>query len=256
MKTRVIGCAVAILMSAAASRAQEPTFQGTWKLNESKSQLTGVTVTIDKKPSGLLHFDAQGFAYDFDLEGKEHPLPDGSTTAWKQVNPTTWESTNRANGKVISTARVIVKGDTQEVTIRSMKADGTSSDMTLNLARVSGGPGLLGKWKSTDVKGAPAALQLSLDGTAGIRVEYPEMQMSCTGKFDGKDHPAMVAGAAIKQTIAFERQGPNAFKMITKIDGKPYYTEVLTLSADGKTLTDEGMPVAVNEPSKAVYERQ
>jgi hypothetical protein len=31
---------------------------------------------------------------------------------------------------------------------------------------------------------------------------------------------------------------------------------VLTLSADGKTLTDEGNPVAVKEPVKAVYEKQ
>jgi hypothetical protein len=30
----------------------------------------------------------------------------------------------------------------------------------------------------------------------------------------------------------------------------------VTLSADGKILTDEGNPVAVKEPMKAVYERQ
>jgi len=35
-----------------------------------------------------------------------------------------------------------------------------------------------------------------------------------------------------------------------------FYTDVFTLSADGKTLVDDGLPVAANEPSKAVYERQ
>jgi hypothetical protein len=60
----------------------------------------------------------------------------------------------------------------------------------------------------------------------------------------------------VKQTFAFERQGAKAFKMTTKLDGKPLYTDVFILSADGKTLTDEGMPAAANEPSKLVYERQ
>ena len=44
--------------------------------------------------------------------------------------------------------------------------------------------------------------------------------------------------------------------MTTKPNGKPFYVEVLTLSADGKTLTDEANPVAVKEPTKAVYEKQ
>ncbi len=257
MRTRVIGCAVAILMcGAGASWAQAPAFGGTWRLNVAKSQLTGQTVSFEKKPDGLIHFDSQGFSYDFDLEGKEHPTPDGGTTAWKQVNSTTWDSTSRVNGKVVSTYRSVVKGDALGVTIRMLKADGTSSDMNVNLTRVSGGPGLMGKWKSTEVKGVPSTLEVSVDGKTGITLKYPDMQMSCTGAFDGKDHPMVVAGTAIKQTLAFERQGANAFKMTTKIDGKPYYTDVLTLSADGKTLTDEGMPVATNEPSKAVYERQ
>src|SRR4051812_46483718 len=102
MRARMIGCAAAILTFTAGSLwAQAPSFDGTWKLNIAKSQLTGQTVTFEKKPNGLLHFDSQGFAYDFDLEGKEHPTPDGGTTAWTQVNPTTLETTNRANGKVI-----------------------------------------------------------------------------------------------------------------------------------------------------------
>jgi hypothetical protein len=42
----------------------------------------------------------------------------------------------------------------------------------------------------------------------------------------------------------------------TKIAGKPYYVDVYTLSADGRTLTDDGNPVSMNEPIKAVYERQ
>lgn len=257
MRLRVIGCGIAIVVAiAAASLAQAPTFSGTWKLNVAKSQLTSQTVTFEKKPNGLIHFDSQGYTYDFDLEGKEHPLPDGGTTAWRQVDPATWETTNRANGKVIVTYRSVVKGDSMELVMAMPKADGTSTDMTSNWTRLSGGPGLLGKWRSTQVNGAAPTMELSVNGTNGIAIKMPEVQMECTGKFDGKDYPVNLAGAAVKQTLAFERRGPASFKMTTKIDGKPFYTDVFTLSADGKTLVDEGLPVSVSEPSKAIYERQ
>ena len=49
----------------------------------------------------------------------------------------------------------------------------------------------------------------------------------------------------MKQTLAFEKTGANAIKMTTKLNGKPFYVDVLTLSADGKTLTDEGTPSPV-----------
>jgi hypothetical protein len=257
MRNRVIACGVAVLMTVAAlASAQEPTFTGTWKLNVAKSQLSGQTVTFQKKPDGLIHFDSQGFAYDFTLDGKEHPTPDGGTTAWREVNPTTWEATNRANGKVIATYRSVLNGDSLTLLMQMKKPDGTSSDLTSKWTRVSGGPGFLGTWKSTEVKGAAPIMELSVQGTTGITIKAPEVQMSCTGSFDGKDYPIMIGGAAVKQTIAFERLAPMSFKMTTKLDGKPYYVETLTLSADGKTLVDEAVPVSANEPSKAVYERQ
>ena len=208
MTNRMIGCAVAVVMAVAASAAaQEPTFSGTWKLNMAKSQLTGQTVKFEKKPDGLIHFDSQGFAYDFDLEGKEHPMPDGSTTAWKQVNPTTWDATQRANGKVIGTYHSVLSGDSLALVFRMQKPDGTSSDMTSNWTRVSGGPGFFGTWKSTEVKGAAPGLEVALQGPTGITFKVPDAQMACTGSFDGKDYPVAMAGKAIKQTFAFERQG-------------------------------------------------
>ena len=36
--------------------------------------------------------------------------------------------------------------------------------------------------------------------------------------------------------------------MTTKLNGKPFYIDVLTLSVDGETLTDDGNPVSANEP--------
>jgi hypothetical protein len=52
-----------------------------------------------------MHFESQGYAYDFDLDGKEYPMPDGGTIAYRAANPTTWESTYRLEGTVLVTLR-------------------------------------------------------------------------------------------------------------------------------------------------------
>ena len=96
-------------MSTSNQAAAQPSFAGTWKLNLAKSQLTGQTISVEKTASGLMHFDSQGFEYDFDLSGKEFPTPDGGTTSWREVSPTIWEATNKINGRVIATYRLTLR---------------------------------------------------------------------------------------------------------------------------------------------------
>ena len=255
-KLRFVFALFVALVSASNQATAQPSFAGTWKLNLAKSELTGQTVSIEKASSGVMHFDSQGFGYDFDLSGKEFPTPDGGTSSWREVNPTTWEATNKINGKVIATYRLTLNGDTLNAVMKATKPEGGTVEQSSAWTRVSGGPGLFGKWKSTEVKGAPLTMEIALEGTNGITVKYPEFQIACKGSFDGKDYPLTGAGANLKQTVAFEKTGANSIKLTTKLNGKPYYVEVLTLSADGKTLTDDANPVSVKEPTKAVYEKQ
>jgi hypothetical protein len=139
--------------------------------------------------------------------------------------------------------------------MKATKPEGGTVEQTSTWNRVSGGPGFLGKWKSSEFKGAATTMEIALDGANGITVKYPEFQVECKGSFDGKDYTLTGAGANLKQTLAFEKTGANAIKLTTKLAGKPFYVDVLTLSADGKTITDEGNPVAVKEPVKVIYER-
>ena len=236
--------------------AAGPSFSGTWKLNMAKSQLTGQTATIEKTASGRMHFDGEGFGYDFDLTGKEYPTPDGGTTAWRAANPTTWDVTNRMKGKVTVTFRLSLAGDSMNTVVKLTKPDGSVTEQSGTMTRVSGGPGFLGKWKSTEVKGSPNSIVIATEGQNGITMTIPEGQAVCKGSFDGKDCLVSLAGEPSRQTLSFEKTGANAFKMTTKVNGKPFYIDVFTVSADGKTLTDEGNAVSVNEPIKGLYERQ
>jgi hypothetical protein len=240
----VVPVALVAFASASMVAAAGPSFAGTWNLNYAKSQLTGQTATISKSASGGLHFDSGGWAYDFDLNGKEYPTPDGRTVACRAVNATTWEITGRMKGKVLATYQQTVNGDLLTSVADLVKPDGSVTKQTSTSTRISGGPGFLGTWKSTEVKGAPTSIEITIEGQNGITLKTPEGQTVCKGSFDGKDYPLSEFGVVSKETLAFVRTGANAFKVTTKLNGKPFYIDVYTLSADGKTLTDDGNAVS------------
>ncbi len=242
--------------SASILAADEPSFSGSWKLDLTKSQLQGQTMTLEKTASGLIHFDSEGFGYDFDLKGTQYPTPDGGTIAWVETTPTSWEATNWANGKVIGTYSMSLSGDSVTATMKLKKADGSTVEQSTTSTRVSGGPGFLGKWKSTEVKGAPTSVEIAIKGRNRITIKYPEFQQVCKARFNGKDYPVTEGGHVSKFTLAFENTGPSTMKITTKLNGAPFYVDVLTLSSDGQTVTDDGNAVSVDEPVKLVYERQ
>jgi hypothetical protein len=256
MKNRIIWTVLLVLSSISILTAEEPSFSGTWKLNMKKGQLNGQTYTLENMASGLLHIDFGGFAYDFDLKGNQYPTPDGGTTSCLETTPTTREGTNRMNGKVVSTYSLSLNGDSISWAGRLIKADGSIVEQSGTSTRVSGGPEFLGKWKQTDVKGTPTSMEIAIKGEKGITIKYPESQSECTGSIDMKDYPLREAERVSKITLAFESTGTNTMKITTKLSGKPFFIDVLTLSPDGQTLTDDGNTVSVDEPVKAVYERQ
>jgi hypothetical protein len=235
--------------------AADAPYLGKWKLNPAKSQLTGETTSIEQTADGGIRLVNPETSNDFKPDGKEYPTPSGSTIAWKEVSPNNFEVTIRTNGQVVANIRLVLKGDTLAQTAHRKKADGGTSESTVKLARVSGGPGIFGKWKTTDVKAA-ATLDLVSNGADGLTFKYPDSGDACAGKFDGNDYPVTGPQAAGKTAYTFKKTGPNSFEMTEKLAGKAIYVDTFTLSPDGKTLTDDGTPVSAKEPTKAVYDRQ
>jgi hypothetical protein len=236
--------------------AAGPNFGGTWKLNLAKSQLSGPVYTFDKKPSGVMHYSGGGFEADFDLAGKEYTMPSGMEVVGKELTPTSWELTFRMSGKVVSKSRLSVSGDSLMWVSDIMNPAGKAVQQTSTDTRVSGGPGFFGKWKSGDLKGASTTLQIATEGATAITIQIPEFQQVVKGSFDGKDYPVTQAGQSTKFTNSFTKTGSNTFKVTTKLNGKLFGDDVYTISADDKTLIDEGTATATNEKTKSVFERQ
>ena len=234
-------------------------YAGKWKINLAQSDFGETTVTIAQTGSGQMQYTADGQSYTFRMDGNDYPALFGQTAAWKQINKTTWETNIKLNEKVVSTttSKLSADGATLTMEVTGPKPGGGSFDDTIVLQRVSGGPGLPGKWKTKNVKiSAPPIIEIAASGQDGLTLSIADFQATCEAKFDGKDYPFTGPTIPAGMTLAIQKAGPLSFEMTQKQNGKALYQDTLAVSADGKTLTDTGSAVGVSEKYTAVYDRQ
>ena len=238
--------------------AVDSPFVGKWKLNTAKSKFTGLTTTYEALPTGEMQVTSEGQSSKFKVDGKEYPATFGAGATWKQIDPTTWETTYRFNGAVLSvdTTHISADGKTMTVTSKGTKPNGEAFNDSATLQRTSGGPGLTGQWKSTEVKSSTEMWEITPNGDDGLTMKIVDFNAVCTMKFDGKDYP--VTGPTVPKnfTLAVRKTGPRSLEMTENMDGKAVFVDSFTVSADGKTLTDEGVPTGTTEKIKAVYDKQ
>jgi len=142
MKARTIILTVMVCMVAAAVCFASDPNMGTWKLNEAKSKIDpgmpkntavvyeaagdNVKVTVDGVgPDGKPTHNEWTGAFD----GKDYPLagdPAADMRSYKRVNDHTLDLTNKKDGKVTTTGRIVVSADgkTRTVNSRSMDSNG------------------------------------------------------------------------------------------------------------------------------------
>jgi hypothetical protein len=255
----IVPVAVLLGMGATMLWAGDPPYAGTWKLNPAKSDFGETTVTYEEMGGGELKFTGDGQSYTFKADGKDYPTPWGNSSAWKAIDANSWEYTSKTNDKVVSTATLKLAADGKTLTVdaKNLKATGETSNDTAIYERLSGKSGLAGKWKTKNLKiGSPGTLTITPSGADGLTLTFVEEKGTCSAKFDGKEHPATGPIWPSGWTCAIAKNGPTAFDVTWKKDGKVMYKDTFTPSADGKTLTDLSGAPATTEKVKAVYDRQ
>ena len=243
----------------AAVAAADPPYVGKWKMNLAKSDFGQTTTTYEQLPSGEMQATQAGESYKFRPDGKDYPAIFGSTAAWKPLGANSWETTWKLNGKVLTTDTLTLSADGKTLTVntKGKKPNGETIDDTTVAARVSGGPGLAGKWQTKNLKSAaPSVLELASAAPDGLVFKIVDMDLTCNGKFDGKDHPCTGPTLAPGWTTSFVSAGPRALNMTVKNNGKVIFKLSYSVSADGKTLTEDGTATGPNEKTKVVYDRQ
>jgi len=248
-----------VLSAAAVMAAADLPYAGKWKMNPAKSDFGETTVTITNLGSGEMQFLGDGQSYNFKVDGNDYPSFYGQTAAWKQLDANTWQITEKLNGKVLTTDtdKLSADGKTLTFNMKGPKPEGGTMDETMVFQRVSGGPGLAGKWKAKNFKSSsPETMELAASGNDGLKLTVLDFDLTCDAKFDGKDYPCTGPTIAQGWTMSVKKSGERAVEIVDKMNGKPLYQVTMTVSPDGKTLTETGGAVGVNEKFKAVYDRQ
>jgi hypothetical protein len=241
-----------------APAAEQATYLGKWKMNVAKSDFGESTITYEQTPAKEFKVTADGESRTFKMDGKDYPSFDGRTVAWKQVDERTWQSTHKLEGKTLwmRTTQLSQDGKTLRVDLKGTNPDGTPISDTTTYQRVSGGPGLAGKWKTKNVQMTAGEIELTPQGTDGIVWSDPSRGSTTTARFDGKDYPSTGKTYGPGFTLALKKAGPAGFESTVKYQGQPLYVARWAVSADGKTLTETGEAVQAGEKYKVVYERQ
>jgi len=239
--------------------AADAPYAGTWKMNLAKSDFGESTITYEQLPGGGMKATMDGQSYSFKTDGKDTMTPWGMTAAWKAIDANTWETIEKTNGKVTSTNTLKLSPDGGTLTLdaRRVKAGGGTSNDSMSFQRVSGGPGLAGKWKTRNLKSSsPETMSLTPKGSDGLTISYGNIGAACDARFDGKDYPATGPVWPAGWTCAIAKTGANGLDLTWKKDGKAMYKSTMAVSSDGKTLTEASSAVNVNEKIKVVYDRQ
>jgi hypothetical protein len=146
MKTKtILFTAVLCFLAAMAFAADNPNM-GTWKLNEAKSKIPAgapknttvvyeaagdsIKVTVDGvdgmgKPT---HNEWTG-----KFDGKDYPLtgdPAADTRSYKKINGNTTELTNKKDGKVTATGKIVISSDGKSRTVTVTGMDPKGKKMT------------------------------------------------------------------------------------------------------------------------------
>ena len=240
----------------AAANAGDMPFAGKWKVNVAKSDFGQITVTIESLPGGEWQSSAFGITAKYKMDGQDYPDGMGGTVSWKVVDGNTWESVEKANGKVTETDMFKLSADGKTLTqvSKTIKADGGSIDGTTVFSRASSGTGLAGKWKTRNVSGGSGTVEYVASGSHGLIYKDLDQGMTCEAKLDGKDYPCTGPMVPPGFTVAMKRSG-RTLDFTVKKDGKAFFTASATVAADGKSMTEIGAPAAGGDKFKIVYDR-
>ena len=235
-------------------------FVGTWKVNASKSDISGDKLAIKRLANDEMQLDTAGMSYKFKVDGKPYEAFFTAMAAWKQVDKNTWQVENTGGGKLLWTDTLVVSPDGKTLTMKSkgVRPNGQSFEDTQTYARGSG-EGLVGDWqgKSFNVESV-AIIKFDANGADGLTLSMPGIDASVQAKFDKQDYPVKGPLIAPQYTATLTKVDERTIRYDEKQAGKPSFVRGFQVSGDGKTMTMTITPASPGSSllAKIVYDRQ
>jgi len=251
-------CAAVALGAAAVPCLAASPWDGTWKLNEAKSHMTGETMTITEA-GGMYTMNDGAVSFKFACDGKDYTVLADRTLSCTGSGHS-FTDTHKIAGKVISTTKMEISADGKTMTevTTGTQPDGTAFTSHETDIRVGGaGTGLAGVWKDTkNSSSVPALVSLKVhDGM--LRYEDVGYKDVSDAKLDGTPGPITGGRTPPGLMISNKAKGTNAVESVVTLNGKELGHDIMTISADGKTYTDvTWAPGKESEKRTYLYEKQ
>jgi hypothetical protein len=256
-----LSCALvcAILMVALGCSRVSPSWNGTWKLNPSKSSIPGPSFSITISAEGEYHTDNGTSSEIFRCDGKEYPTSPNRTISCVQTRASAIDTTSKENGAKVTTAHWELSSDGKMLTIKgtSTQADGSVKPRQTTYSRTSGpSSSFAGGWTNTKRLESRPDLVLTLNGQT-LHIAFSDGEHFMESPLDGSD--ATMHGPGVPQglTMAIRSSSPREFRTLKKMSGQIVNEGSMRLSADGRVLVEEYWnPNRPDEKATLVYEKQ
>lgn len=247
-----------LALAALACAAAEPAYLGTWVPDESRTDVSNVTIQYEPVDSITYQVTVDGQTFTMRTDGVETESPWGGTMAVQAIDSLSWVSVMRVDGNVIGIDTMWLSADGSTITSRGHRTGPDGADMVSEMAmrRVSGGPGLAGTWQASDMSGSMLGnLSITSAGDSGLEIHFASLQATCAPAFGGGDATATSPMFDGTWTCAVAEREDGGLTLTWKRSGEPRYISEYTVSANGDTLTEVSTAAEVNEPVTVVYTR-
>lgn len=260
MRMRLWSAAAIVLLAATSTAlAADSPWAGKWKMDPAQSKLTGETIHFASTGDGGMTITAEGHTTKFKMDGNPYNSWSGAEERWKKLDDNTVEEQIKQNGVDVAkvTWTISQDGKALKVEAKGTNPDGSSFDDTDAYTRVSGTKGLTGSWKNTKTNVShPGVWNIAQKGPDELEWNIEEIKGKLDATLDGKDHAPDGPTVPKGLTIAVMRVSPKVLKVTSKMHGEVTGHSTMTLSADGKKITDVDVAPKTGETTTSIWVKQ
>jgi len=221
------------------SAATDP-FVGKWKLNQSKSKMTGEQVKIENLGGNKFTLTFGDISDTLVADGTDQSVHSGQTQSITIASPNTWRIVAKMGGRTLYTQTCTLSpdGKTMNIDFSGTRPDGSTFNNQMTTRRIAGTSGFAGTWESTSVKvNSPLEFDIQPYQSDGLSFVVPAYSDTLSMKFDGKDYAETGPNVAPGSTSSGRRVNEHTLEVTDKVKGDVIDTTEFKVSADGKTLT-------------------
>jgi hypothetical protein len=253
---KLLACAFIFALASTTAFAASP-WDGTWKLDRSKSHLTGASFTYSKAADGKWKLTNGPISFEFAPDGKPYPVLDADHTMMITLTDArTMKTVNQFKGKTISTSvdTLSADGNTISDVTTGTHEDGSAYTSTETDARSAPGEGFLGTWTSTKESNNTPSVSVITTAADSVTFVDPTSQFSLTAKLDGT--PAKAVSPQMTEGVTFSYKKTSATRLDYSImlKGNKVMEGYMELAKNGKTYQDVSWLIGKEaEKTMAVY---